>query len=132
MTVENNQTVLNVALDTKVSMIDLQNVQQTIMDRLNELMRTFDGMFADKEGTRKKFAQLEKAINKLNDMMKHQQDRGNSIDNDDAMLTKKSVGPMDCASCDKGIVNLNAMRAEHLSWNRLPFREPNERIAKYG
>lgn len=69
-------------------------------------------------------------INKLNDMMKHQQDRGNSIDNDDAMLTKKSVGPMDCASCDKGIVNLNAMRAEHLSWNRLPFREPNERIAK--
>jgi len=132
MTVEKNQTVVNVALDTKVSMIDLQNVQQTIMDRLNELMRTFDGMFADKEGTRKKFAQLEKAINKLNDMMKHQQDRGNSIDNDDAMLTKKSVGPMDCASCDKGIVNLNAMRAEHLSWNRLPFREPNERIAKYG
>jgi len=102
------------------------------MDRLNELMRTFDGMFADKEGTRKKFAALEKAINKLNDMMKHVQDRGNSIDNDDAMLTKKSVGPMDCASCDKGIVNLNAMRAEHLSWNRLPFREPNERIAKYG
>lgn len=102
------------------------------MDRLNELMRTFDGMFADKEGTRKKFAALEKAINKLSDMMKHVQDRGNSIDNDDAMLTKKSVGPMDCASCDKGIVNLNAMRAEHLSWNRLPFREPNERIAKYG
>ena len=35
MTVEKNQTVVNVALDTKVSMIDLQNVQQTIMDRLN-------------------------------------------------------------------------------------------------
>jgi len=48
------------------------------------------------------------------------------------MLTKKSMGPMDCASCDKGVVNLNGMRAEHLSWNRLPFREPNERIAKYG
>ena len=62
MTVEKNQTVVNVALDTKISMIDLQNVQQTIMDRLNELMRTFDGMFADKEGTRKKFAQLEKAV----------------------------------------------------------------------
>ena len=66
MTVEKNQTVVNVALDTKVSMIDLQNVQQTIMDRLNELMRTFDGMFADKEGTRKKFAQLEKAVSSVN------------------------------------------------------------------
>lgn len=102
------------------------------MDRLNELMRNLDGMFADKEGTRKKIAMLEKAINKLNDMMKHVNERGNSVEPDDAMMTKRSVGPADCASCDKGIVNLNAMRADHLSWNRLPFREPNERIAKYG
>lgn len=50
--------------------------------------------------------------------------------NDECMFTKKHVGPVDCASCEKGIVNLNAMRAEHISWNRLPFREPNERIAK--
>ena len=57
-------------------------------------------------------------------------ERSKSVDTDDAMFTKKSVGPMDCASCDKGIVNLNGMRADHLSWNRLPFREPNERIAK--
>lgn len=49
---------------------------------------------------------------------------------EDAMLTKKYVGPADCASCEKGIVNLNGMRAEHLVWNRLPFREPNERLAK--
>ena len=57
-------------------------------------------------------------------------ERSKSVDTDDAMFTKKSVGPMDCASCDKGIVNLYGMRADHLSWNRLPFREPNERIAK--
>jgi hypothetical protein len=50
--------------------------------------------------------------------------------NDEAILTKKPMGSIDCASCDKGIVNLNGMRAEHISWNRLPFREPNERIAK--
>jgi len=49
---------------------------------------------------------------------------------DEAMLTKKYVGPADCASCDKGVMNLNGGRAEHISWNRLPFREPNERIAK--
>lgn len=50
--------------------------------------------------------------------------------NDECMFTKKSVGPVDCASCEKGIVNLNAMRAEHINWNKLPFRELNERIAK--
>jgi hypothetical protein len=48
---------------------------------------------------------------------------------EEAVLTKRG-GNVNCASCDKGIVNLNGMRAEHISWNRLPFREPNERIAK--
>ena len=46
------------------------------------------------------------------------------------MFTKKYVGPVDCASCEKGITNLNGMRAENITWNRLPFREPNERIAR--
>ena len=45
------------------------------------------------------------------------------------MFTKKYVGPVDCASCEKGIVNLNGLRAENVNWNRLPFREPTERIA---
>ena len=49
---------------------------------------------------------------------------------DDAMFTKKYVGPVDCASCEKGIVNMGAVRAENISWNRLPFREPTERIAR--
>jgi len=49
---------------------------------------------------------------------------------EDAMFTKKYVGPVDCASCEKGIVNLNGLRAENIAWNRLPFREPNERIAR--
>jgi hypothetical protein len=32
------------------------------MDRLNELMSNFENMFADKEATRKKIVQLEKAV----------------------------------------------------------------------
>jgi hypothetical protein len=49
---------------------------------------------------------------------------------DDAMLTKKYVGPVDCASCEKGIVNLNGLRSEQVNWNRLPFRDPSDRIAR--
>jgi hypothetical protein len=48
----------------------------------------------------------------------------------EAMLTKKYVGPAECASCDKNIVNLNGLRAEQVHWNKLPFREPAERLAK--
>lgn len=29
-------------------------------------------------------------------------------------------------------MNLLGMKADYLVWNKLPFREPNERIAKYG
>jgi len=36
------------------------------MDRLNELMANLENMFADKEGTRKKLAQHEKAVSSLN------------------------------------------------------------------
>ena len=46
------------------------------------------------------------------------------------MFTKKYVGPADCASCERGIINLNASKAEPVYWNRLPFKDPQERIAR--
>ena len=46
------------------------------------------------------------------------------------MLTKKHVGLVDCASCDKGIVNMNGLRADQINWSRLPFKDPNERRSK--
>ena len=48
------------------------------------------------------------------------------------MFTKKSLEQADCASCNKGVFNLNGQRADNVQWNRLPFKEPSERIAKYG
>lgn len=48
------------------------------------------------------------------------------------MFTKKYVGPVNCASCEKGIINLNGQAADYHAWKRLPFREPSERIARYG
>ena len=49
---------------------------------------------------------------------------------DDAMFTKKYVGPVNCASCEKGIINLQGQQADYHAWKRLPFREPSERIAR--
>jgi hypothetical protein len=48
------------------------------------------------------------------------------------MFTKKYVGPVNCASCEKGIVNLCGSPVDYHAWKRLPFREPSERIARYG
>ena len=128
-------------LEMKVSLQQLNNVEQQMISRINDLVNGLDDRYANKDETRKKLAQLEKAVSyffvfdffqlkQLHDMIKQLQATGLEPSNDEAMLTKKYVGPVDCASCDKGVVNLNGMRAEHISWNRLPFREPNERIAK--
>lgn len=49
---------------------------------------------------------------------------------DDAMFTKKPLGGMSCASCEKDIINLQGRRVDFLPWNKLPFRDPSERIAR--
>lgn len=119
-------------LDAKASMTDLSNLHSNMMDKLNELMNNLENVFADKDQTRKKLAALEKALKQLHEMIKGLEGMGQTEQANDAMFTKKYVGPVDCASCDKNITNLNGLRADQVSWNRLPFREPAERIAKYG
>ena len=49
---------------------------------------------------------------------------------ENGMFTKKYVGPVNCASCEKNITNLCAMPVDYHVWKRLPFREPTERIAR--
>ncbi len=49
---------------------------------------------------------------------------------DDAMFTKKPLGGMSCASCEKDIINLQGKKADFLPWNKFPFRDPSERIAR--
>ena len=50
----------------------------------------------------------------------------------DAMFSKKPYGPASCASCEKGLTNMYGHKVDHHSWNKLPFREPGEPIARYG
>lgn len=92
-------------------------------------MNSLANVFADKDGTRKRLNALEKNIKNLYDLIMSQNNNGNE---DDAMFTKKPYGPVTCASCEKDIVNLQGRQADYLSWKKLPFREPNERIARYG
>jgi len=46
------------------------------------------------------------------------------------MFTKKPLGGMSCASCEKDIVNLQGRKADYLPWSKFPFRDPSERIAR--
>ncbi len=48
------------------------------------------------------------------------------------MLSKKPLGGWSCASCEKQLTNLINAPPEHQHWNRMPYRDPNERMAKIG
>ena len=54
-------------------------------------------------------------------------ERGNE---DDAMLTKKPLLNVSCMSCERNIVNMSGQMVDFNPWKKLPFREPNERIAR--
>ena len=48
------------------------------------------------------------------------------------MFSKKPLGGLSCASCEKGLVDMYGKRVEFMPWNKLPFRDPAERIARVG
>jgi len=48
------------------------------------------------------------------------------------MLTKKNLGPIACASCEKDLINLQGLPVDYYAWKNMPARDTNERIARYG
>jgi len=59
--------------------------------------------------------------------------RDKEPEEDTGMFTKKMLAAQtNCASCSKNIKDLLTGPVEHSNWNRLPFRQPNENIARYG
>lgn len=116
-------------LETKASKADLEELEQRLMERLNEMFNKLRDLFPEKEAIRKKFLGVEKNIKNLYDLLMNQKKMPTE---DDAMFTKKYVGPANCASCEKGIINLIGQPVDYHAWKRLPFREPSERIARYG
>ena len=77
----------------------------------------------------KRFAQLSKKIREIMELLAK---KGDNPEEDDAMFTKKHIGPLACASCEKGLINISGYPVDYHVWKRLPFRVPNERIARYG
>jgi len=121
------------ALNSKADIDALNNLESSFMDRLNEIVKALTKQLADKNDTKKALKLLERQLKNLYDLLMtrgtnsggHQ--HGNE---DDAMFTKKPLGGMSCASCEKDIINLQGRKVDFLPWNKLPFRDPSERIAR--
>jgi hypothetical protein len=106
----------------------LSNLERILQDRISEVVKGLTKQLADKNDTKKALKLLERQLKNLYDLFMSR--GGHNENEDDAMFTKKPLGGMSCASCEKDIVNLQGRKADYLPWGKFPFRDPSERIAR--
>jgi hypothetical protein len=124
-----NLNQLNAEMPNKADKSDLVDLENRIMDKLKDMINQLLANFANKEDVMKRFAQLSK---KIREIMENLANRGGATNEEDAMFSKKHLGPVACASCEKNLVNMHGNPADYHVWKKLPFRDPSERIARYG
>lgn len=117
-------------MPTKANIDDLNDLENRIMAQLREMIQNILSRIPDKDEINKKFAAINKKIRDIMEALALLQ--GHNGNDDDGMFTKKPYGPGACASCDKNLLNIAGMPADFYAWKKLPFRDPGERIAKYG
>ena len=100
------------------------------MEQLREMIQQILSQMPNKDDIMRRFAQISK---KIKEIMEALAKLGNNRpEDDDGMFTRKPYGPVACAACEKNLVNLEGMRVDYHVWKKLPFREPGERLARYG
>jgi protein subunit release factor A len=104
-------------------------LEQSLLERLNEIVKALTKQYADKNDTRKALKLLEKNLKNMYDLF---MSKANNDNEDDAMFTKKPLGGTSCASCTKDVIDMYGKRVDYHAWGKLPFRDPSERIARVG
>jgi len=80
------------------------------MTRFNDIITALTIKFADKAETKKTFKMIERQIKNLYDLLTNKTD--NYSKRDDAGVMFATTG-YTCASCEKGIVNIQSKRVDY-------------------
>lgn len=100
-TVRNLQN-LNLVMPTKADKMELMDLERRFKEIIDDIVKQMLELMPNKEDIQAKMQSLNRKLKEMHDSMR------TTIQNeDDAMLSKKHLGPLNCASCDKGIINLN-------------------------
>jgi hypothetical protein len=91
-------------MPNKADKSDLEDLENRIMDKLRDMIQQILNQFANKEDVMKRFAQLSKKIREIMELLARQ--GGNNDNTEDAMFSKRHLGPLACASCEKNVVNM--------------------------
>ena len=112
-------------LSKKANLDDLRALEELLKNKIKELSDEFLKKFADKIETKRALKYLEKLI-RDNETIKV------IPEGNDAMLARKPLGGWSCASCQKELERLMGKIAPYQPWNKMPYRDPADRIARAG
>ena len=115
---------------------DVLDAENRLMLQFKDILDQLVAKLCQKDETNKKFLTVSKKMKDIMDLLGSQGLVGISNmaggNESNAMFSKMPLRSAACASCEKDLVNINGSRVDHYNWNKLPFRDPNERIAKFG
>lgn len=112
-------------LSKKATIDQLKALEGFMATKLKELFEECLKKFADKNETKKAFKYMEK-------LMKETETVKTVREGDDAMLARKPLGGWSCASCQKHLEKLMGKIGPYQQWNKMPYRDPADRIARAG
>ena len=114
----------------KLDRKELEEVQKVLYLSVAEQLQEKTKKFAEKLEVKKLAKVVDKQIENLFSLIQAKLGAGSAEEG--AILSRKPAGLTSCASCEKIIRNETQTMADHQAWNRLPYRDPSERIAKVG
>jgi chromosome segregation ATPase len=113
-------------LDTKASLSDFKSLEERLQEKVIAVCEAMGNKFADRADTKRSLKYLESMIREFIEF------GSRKPTGDDAMFAKKPLGGWSCASCETNLEKLKGISAAYYSWNKMPYRDPSDRIARAG
>lgn len=117
---------INQRFSEYILLTDYNLFKDQITSGFEEIIQKLVKKFADTALVKKWIANLERDIKKLFELIEDM-----SLQNETAMLSKKPLGGISCASCEKNLVNLQCFPPAYLTWGKFPKSE-NKPMSKGG
>ena len=116
----------------KADMIELTNLRNGVLEKLEELARACNLKFADKNECLKNFKHIEEQLKKILFLLKKRNEQGGEGDANNWLLAKKPINGYSCAACESYLGDLSNDIKKHVPWNRLPLRETSDNLYRMG
>ena len=130
--IKDNLTQIMNTLNKKADMIELANLRNGLLDKLEELAKACNLKFADKNECLKNFKHIEEQLKKILLLLKKRNEQGGEGDANNWLLAKKPINGYSCAACESYLGDLTNDIKKHVPWNRLPLRESSDTLYRMG